>query len=282
MFFRKLWLVVCIAALTIPVQAQNAPPSEHENNLESFQELHEKKVAVDFFETRFEDVLAQLKEETGISFVIDESASDNSIDEETLITLKLSETRVATALKFMLNEFSCTWSIQDGVVVINSQDASLDIENFGLIAFNCDDLISKIEPLVTTHREWHPGFGPGGGIAPVVGSRGGGVFSVPVKLQEESTEDSADDNEVANEESKDQPQPPTPVTWEETVSGRDQLIDTITEMVDPDSWESNGGNGRITALNNVILVSQTQENLRAITELLDQLRTVDLQVKKRK
>lgn len=279
--FCRFWFVVCAVVLAMPAQAQTTPPSQHDNNLETFQALHNKQVSLDYFETRFEDILVKLQEETDLVFVLDESASDNSLDDESLVTRSLPEMRLSTALKFILDEYSCTWSIRDGVVVITSKDASLDIANFGLVAFNCDDLIKKIEPRVKIFRAFSGGFGDGGaGIPPVVGSGGGGVFAVPVKmLQEETpTEGSNVEATESEEEPKEQTQPETPITWEETLSGRDQLIETIVSMIDPDSWESNGGNGRITALNNVILINQTQENLGAVSELLEQLRSVDLQM----
>ena len=51
---------------------------------------------------------------------------------------------------------------------------------------------------------------------------------------------------------------------------------TIERMVDPDAWESTGGLGRIVSLNNIIVVTQTQQNLIAIADLLEQLRSVEL------
>ena len=182
----------------------------------------------------------------------------------------------------MLAEFSCTWTILDGVVIITSEDAALDISNMSLMTFDCNELVKKIEPLVITVRDkGKRGFGRSG-------SSSGGVFSLPTtKPQEESKgDDKAQTTPEAGKKETDKDsdkakaaesnQPTSPAVWQETVSGRQQLIKTIQEMVDPDSWVRSGGNGRITALNNIIIVHQTQQNLIAIADLLDELNSVEM------
>ena len=118
MFFRNIFYVaICVAAcsavFTSSAFAQNGPPAIHKKNTEAFQALLELEVEVDHFETRLEDVLAELRKVTGLMFLIDESAADNSVDAETLFTIKFSETRLSTVLRSMLAEFSCTWTILD-------------------------------------------------------------------------------------------------------------------------------------------------------------------------
>ena len=285
MFFRNIFYVaICVAAcsavFTSSAFAQNGPPAIHKKNTEAFQALLELEVEVDHFETRLEDVLAELRKVTGLMFLIDESAADNSVDAETLFTIKFSETRLSTVLRSMLAEFSCTWTILDGVVIITSEDAALDISNMSLMTFDCNELVKKIEPLVITVRDkGKRGFG---------GSSSGGVFSLPTtKPQEESKgDDKAQTTPEAGKKETDKDsdkakaaesnQPTSPAVWQETVSGRQQLIKTIQEMVDPDSWVRSGGNGRITALNNIIIVHQTQQNLIAIADLLDELNSVEV------
>ena len=285
MFFRNIFYVaICVAACSTAFPrsafAQNGAPAIHEKNVETFQALLDLKIEVDLFETRLDDVFAQWERDTGLRILIDESASDNSLDAETLITQKFSETRLSTVLRSMLAEFSCTWTILDGVVIITSEDAALDISNMSLMTFDCNELVKKIEPLVITVRDkGKRGFG---------GSSSGGVFSLPTtKPQEESKgDDKAQTTPEAGKKETDKDsdkakaaesnQPTSPAVWQETVSGRQQLIKTIQEMVDPDSWVRSGGNGRITALNNIIIVHQTQQNLIAIADLLDELNSVEM------
>lgn len=51
----------------------------------------------------------------------------------------------------------------------------------------------------------------------------------------------------------------------------DAILDLITQHVDTDSWEDNGGKATITAVNNSLLVKQTAENHAAIKAFLKQL-----------
>ncbi|MCA9107658.1 MAG: hypothetical protein KDA83_19745 [Planctomycetales bacterium] len=51
------------------------------------------------------------------------------------------------------------------------------------------------------------------------------------------------------------------------------MVETLTQVVAPDTWEELGGSGRIVALGDVIMVLQTDENHRQIEMLLEALRT---------
>ena len=61
----------------------------------------------------------------------------------------------------------------------------------------------------------------------------------------------------------------------------DELMDLIRETIDPDSWEANGGNGRMRPFPSTLslIVTQTQENQDRISALLTRLRELsDVQI----
>ena len=61
----------------------------------------------------------------------------------------------------------------------------------------------------------------------------------------------------------------------------EQLMDLIQETIDPDSWEENGGNGRMQPFPSTLslIVTQTQENQDRIQNLLGRLRELnDVQI----
>lgn len=262
--------VLCTLLLTSPVLAQGTADVVHRNNQATFEELERQVIKVDYFETRSEDILAELQTTTSIVFKLDESAADNNFDEETLISCRLKETRLATALEFILGPFQCTWKIQDGMVVILSEDAALDTGNYGVMTLDCADLISKIRPVKVRRRKV---MRPDGGFGAANGRSGpGGVFSVPGFQEDAGSNQSSE--EPADEPKKEEAA--QVVEYEETLSGRDQLIDTIIETVDPDSWIENGGLGTIMPLNDVLVIRQTQANLRRVKQLLGQLREIEL------
>lgn len=295
-----LFLLTCSVAT-----AQNEQFTEGENNRTTFQTL-ETNISVDYFEHRFEDVLKDLHDQTGVTFLLDESAADNNLDDESLITMSQENMRVATVLAFMLREFQCTWSIHDGAVVILSEDTALDQLN--LRVFNCADLLANIQPRV---EQRGGGFG---GRVPVVGGIGrggagtaGGVFAIqedeedpfdqddpfadddasemsdpfagddPAVDSDPFADDPVQDDPAAQQsaepvQAEEQPEPPvTPTVTEMTVSPHEQLVDLIRETVDPNSWDANGGSARIVTINDLVVVRQTQVNLREIETLLDLL-----------
>lgn len=125
-----------------------------------------KDAAMDYFETRFEDVLAELSTDYKVQIVLDESAADNNLDAETLITRKLENVSLRSALRIILDEFQCTYVIKDEVLKIVSQDAALDIGNMPIVIYNVGDLVAP--------RNLGGGFGGGGGGFGGGGRGGGG------------------------------------------------------------------------------------------------------------
>jgi len=286
MLCKRIALFGCgLIWMAAPLLAQSSPDAFRQNR-RTFEALEETVVTVDWFEKRLADALVELHKETGITFLLDESSTDTGLDSETLITRKLESLRLATVLEMFLHEFQCTWKIQDGVIVILSEDAALDIANMGQMVFDCSDIIAKIKPLKRSRSYYGGGSGMGGSRNPAGGP--GGVFrivdqqgfggSAPVTVQEEQLEIETDSESgsTSQTDSKSTPQTKQPRIDEYTISGRTQLMDTIQETVDPDSWEENGGNARMRPLNDIIVIRNTQANLRGIDQLLKQLRAAGL------
>ena len=285
MLGKRRWLWLWLFLLTCNVAtAQNEQLTEGEKNEQSFRAL-EENITVDFFEHRFEDVLKDLGTQTGLTFIIDESSGDNNLDEEALITFSAGNMRAATVLGFMMRPFQCSWSIHDGVVVIMSEDAALDQLN--LKVFDCTDLLARIEP--RTELRGGGGFGGRGGGGRGGGGfgGGGGVFALqevdddpfgsgeetvadPFANDEEQETPAEDPNAAQQAEQQQQP-PAAPGPFEVTISPHQQLVRLIQETVNPQSWEENGGTGKIVTINDLVVVRQTQINLREIATLLDLL-----------
>ena len=97
---------------------------------------------LDHFETRFTDVLEELKATYRIPIVLHESALENNLDEDSLITLKLSGISLKSALQVMLKPFSCTCAIKDEIMYILADDAALDMLEVRI--YDCTALKEKI------------------------------------------------------------------------------------------------------------------------------------------
>ena len=266
------WVVVTTVALSsIHLSAQTENATETENNRATFGAL-EKSISIDFSETSLTEALEFLQEETGLRYWIHESARENGMDEGTEFNVHLSNTRLATILDLMLEEHQCTYSVQDGIVKILSDDAALDQLNVHVL--DCRKLLKQIGPkMVKRHLGRSGGFGGSG--------RGGGAFSIQAgavqeqvkhnEVQQGTAKKSDDVKPKADKKDPEQPSDP----YLEEVPASEQLIRVIFETIDPDSWEENGGTGRLQEINGMLVVVQTSRNLRRIKILLENLDVVE-------
>ncbi len=190
--------VVVASTFNVSIHAQLsefAPPIAA-NNEAAYENL-EKTISVDYFEMRFADVLTDLEGLLGQRFLIHESAADNGLELDSFITFKLNKVRACTLIEMMLEEFSCTYHIQDGVVRILCRDRARDT------------------------------------------------------LSRYVTDQSVGRGDIEN------------------------LQNVIQEIVEPDSWEENGGTGRIMNFGERLVIAQTDHNIRQIRDLLFVLDAID-------
>lgn len=278
-FCRNVFLIGLMLGLcnwTTPLNGQTRAVHQSVNNRSTAETLQSKLVDVDFHETRLSDVFKWLNEETGIEFQFHESAADNNFDEDSIITLKMNSTRLETVLQIMLEQYQCTWGIRDGIVTMISEDQALDIEWMAVRVFDCADILAQIKP--KTVRE--------GMMVPVVGrnnggfrgsNSGGGVFSITADQEDASGADPEQGQTTPSTEAPSQaPSQNTTQIIERTITPHEQLLNLINETIDPDSWEVGGGTGQMIAINDLLVVRQTADNVRNIEDLLHQLRDAGL------
>ncbi len=98
---------------------------------------------LDHFETRMEDIVHEMMSEYRIPIVMDESAADNNLDAESLITITLQGVKLRSALRIMLQPFLCTYMVKNEVLYIVSEEvaaASPVIRHY-----DCRDLIQNMK-----------------------------------------------------------------------------------------------------------------------------------------
>ena len=247
---------------------QASSKSSHRNDLATFNTLEETFLKVGASEGKLSDVLKTLQDELDVMFVLDPSTDDYGLDAETVIKFtRPKEIRAATALAMILKKYECTWSIQDGVVRVISVDCAFELESLNFMTFQCGDLIERIRPVTKVSPppvQHFPGMG--------------GVFAIPPRWNHsigKSLQETVD--EVQPAEKADAGTMHSTLWVKKTVPPLNQLIDLIQVTVDPESWSMNGGTGSIVAVNNVLVVRQTQNNLRQINHLLNALRKTNLE-----
>ena len=265
----------CGLMLASLAMAQSGPPPQHLNQRTTFETLENTLVHVDFDETRFEDVVNSLQKKLGLPIILNESAADYNLDGESLVTFSHpSDLRAATTLDLLVKPYDCTWTIQDGVIHIISTDVASELEWLNVMTFDCDNLVKKIKPLTIHIHPDHIPHNRGSGDV-ILGGGAGGIFAIPPQQ-----------SETPEEEVK--PAPPVTPTLQhqgealllpvkKILTPMDQLQRLITKTVSPGSWSEFGGSGSIIAVNHVLVIRQTQSNLRQINQLLEQLRAANLE-----
>ena len=157
--------------------------------------------------------------------------------------------------------------------------------------FDCSDLIARIKPIENSRTYRTDGGQSAGGSRS--GRLGGGRFAIQEEkssgafggrrggrepiIQEEKqagatkleASNTATETNKATDKKLAEPQV---VTESYVTSANKQLLDLIRETIDPDSWDTNGRDGRIQSVNGIVVVRQTNTNLRAIDDFLDNLR----------
>lgn len=162
----------------------------------------EKVIDLDYKETVFSDVKAELEDRFKLNIVLDQSAIDDALTEEELVTVRLRGISLANALRLMLWPYNATYVIDAGVVRIISIDNMHDPKNLRLRLFDCKNLVAKLGE-----------------------------------------------------------------------NGETKLLDLVQSVVASDSWASTGtGNGQGRIVGGVLVVRQTDSVIRAIDDLLYDLR----------
>ena len=134
----------------------------------------EKPVKLEYEETQFSDVKAELEEEHNINIILDETAIDDSLTEEELITVRIRGVRLKNALRLMLKPFNATYIVRDEVLRIISIDNINDPENLVTDVYNVGDLVAPRFNAGGGFGGGGGGFGGGGGGG--LGGGGGGGF----------------------------------------------------------------------------------------------------------
>lgn len=154
---------------------------------------------------------------------------------ETPLSFNLRNVRVQTALRLILDEHGLTFVTHDNVIVITTEeDAGSQMVTR---VYDCRDLMKLPSPVKKVKKE-----GPMQ-LPPQIGTSG-----VPGKTPEKKEEVGPDGG-----------------------YDMEDLIETITTTVSPDSWDDVGGPGSLADFKGLLTVSQTQEVHDEVEKLLNMM-----------
>lgn len=216
---------------------------------------------LDFYEAPFVEVMDELRDSYQLNVILDQSAKDDSLTADELVTFSIKNVTLSTALRLMLSENNATYVAHDGVLRIISLDSAADPEFFGRQIFDCRELLKKIaatdgrvgQPIQIPVQRGGGGFGGGG-------AGGGGVFCVAPTQQ--SPEPPVKPQQIDN---KDQQFVVRRITAESL------LEDVLKTTINPEGWDSTNGDGTLMTVSGFIVVNQTEHVLDELESLLNEL-----------
>ena len=157
----------------------------------------DKMVNLDFQETEFSQVMDMLRSDFGINVLLDQSAVDDSLSRDEVITFSANKITLRQTLLLMLQSKNATICIKGGVLLVISRDVAEDGPYLERSIFNVRNLLGLIQKLEGQKMETaqsggiqiflgsqYGGMGGGGGGGFGAGPKGanlggGGVFSTP-------------------------------------------------------------------------------------------------------
>lgn len=230
------------------------------------EEALKQVIDLNYEETPFSEIMEELSKLTGLNFLLDNSARDDSLTEDEPLTFRIRQLPLDKSLELMLIEKNATYVIDSGVVVFISRDVAEDASYMRLKMFDCRELVNVLPESYSLYQVESPG---GGGISGGGGlGGGGGMFCV---TQGASSADPIVE-QIKPVENQDESRPKAGATSQSMprhATSDATLLNLVFSMVDPESWE-HSGNGMASAkvVNGILVVRQKETAFRKIENLL--------------
>lgn len=237
----------------------------------------DKPTTVDFSETPLEDALQFLKDYHDINVWIDRGTlTEDGIALDFPVTLKLAGVRLESVLNLLLDPHEMDWVIQDEVLKITTKEWAAEhpevraysVQNLVDAGHTPEDLIASITQSVEP-RSWQKTAGISHSGAVLIVRQSQRAHGEIARLLAE-----LDDIADADEDEREANRKKDLVSVKVYQTGRqpaDKVAECLTELVARQSWATQGGKGKVRALEQAIVVEQTREVHQEIDRFLKQL-----------
>lgn len=211
-----------------------------------------------FQDTPLSQVVEFMQDLTKVNMNVDwDDLTSNGVERDKPVTLRLRDVTFRTALRELLGqvggEVRLAYAVGDGLIRIATKD-KLDRDKF-ILTYDIRDLLVNVRnfrspSLDLTQSSPAPGGSPG--WVSGAGNASQSVFRTGVPATER-------DDEMADQNTN--------------LRMVQRIMDIIRTTVEPDSWRENGGSsGALRELNGQLIVYNTSDAQRQVSNLLEQLR----------
>ena len=229
-------------------------------SVEEIIELLNQPITLKFDEATFADISDSLSERLGVAILLDQTAQDDSLMYDDVLSYSVENIPLSNALRFLLDQHNACMLFEEGVIRIISKDFSDDSDYYRTKVFDCRELLisigensDKFPPFPSQQNIGGfggGGGGLGGGGLGGGGFGGGGFGGGQVPNAPKVAEQSKDKTYASN-----------------------LLIDCIKRQVDSNVWDTTQGDATITSLGGLFIVSGKQHQLAETEKLLDELKS---------
>jgi hypothetical protein len=274
--------------------AQDSDQGAESQPGESFLDLNEalnQTVTWEFDETPLIEVMEELRDKYGIQALLDRSAQDSGLTEDTPITFNIRQVPLSQALKLILQPQDAT-TVADGEILrIISRDAAHEARFFRRQIFDCRKLLDLIRD-AESHRLDHPislriippdankiGVGTGGTILrfaredafDIHGNFGADRFTTRAALQQPTDRATEEPQGDKSSLQTGEPNQFPMIIAVEMQTAESMLIDLVKTTVQTDSWDTTNGEGTLVIVGGCMVVNQDVATIDEIDSLLSEL-----------
>lgn len=260
--------------------------------------LKNQRISARFENTPLREAMQTLSDKAGVNIVFDDRALElESVSIDTPVNKDISQPiTIESALNIILGSTGLVFKVEDEVIKITNK-AALQASPEEKVWY-VGDLVVPVPDysgnmlnmqFITPQNPSQQYANGNGGLASNV--QAGATVPVNMMQQIPNGQLNGFGNGSAVWSGNVMPQAPSPIysTWGAkdvaqggiTEADFNDLIELIQETIDPDSWEENGGTGRMRAFPSTLslIVTTTQENQDRIQDLLTRLRELnDVQI----
>jgi type II secretory pathway component GspD/PulD (secretin) len=131
------WLLVpALAVLAAPASTDNKPVADNPND--KIRKALEQTISVEYADHNLQAVLDDLSEKTKVRFLADRGNLGPL--ENAAVTVKLQDAKVATVLRAVLGQMGLSYVIQEGYVLITTEEAAIDRQLRQWVNLNLDEV----------------------------------------------------------------------------------------------------------------------------------------------
>lgn len=143
---RVVWFCAIIILLANDAKAQTpvsfaADPDRTSAHYDKIDAALAKPCIIDYVDTPLKDVMANLADQSGVTFVLTRKLEDAGVQPDQPVTRSIKNLSLKSALRLMLNDLNLSYMVRNECIVITTKEDAQSPENMETRAYPVKDLL---------------------------------------------------------------------------------------------------------------------------------------------